>query len=273
MTSGEAGGRGSGAEPEPGRASSRAALIAAALDEFSEKGYESATVAGIAERAGVTTGALYAHFNGKLDLLIESIGMKSVDSFVRTINAAAARPWSEAVEVLAQRLSRPPDRRSPLMLDAIVVARRDPAVAATLRSGLDRFIGATAAAARAGVAAGTLDPALEADDLARLFLTISFGLLVLAGLDEAPPSDEAIVRVTDLLLQSHGEPAGRPADPRPVPLARVRSRAVAVDEAQRQLEQSIRAAAEEGHSLRRIGDAAGLSHEQVRRILAKRHVS
>ena len=65
MTSGEAG--------EPGRASSRSALIVAALDEFSEKGYEAATVAGIAERAGVTTGALYAHFDGKLDLLLGGV--------------------------------------------------------------------------------------------------------------------------------------------------------------------------------------------------------
>ena len=82
MTSGEAG--------EPGRASSRSALIAAALDEVAEKLREAATVAGIAERAGVTTGALYAHFDGKLDVLLETIGMKTVDTFVRTINEAAA---------------------------------------------------------------------------------------------------------------------------------------------------------------------------------------
>lgn len=53
---------------EGSRPNSRAALIGAALEEFSTKGYEAATVAGMAERAGVTTGALYAHFAGKLDL-------------------------------------------------------------------------------------------------------------------------------------------------------------------------------------------------------------
>jgi AcrR family transcriptional regulator len=259
----------SGESVEPGRASSRAALIAAALDEFSAKGYEAATVAGIAERAGVTTGALYAHFEGKLDLLLEAIGMKTVDNFVRTINEAAARPWSEAVEVLASRLSRPRDRRSSLILDALVVARRDPVVAATLRSGVERYVEATVEAARKGVAAGRLDPALEADDLSRLFLAISFGLLVMATLDEAPPSDEALVRLTDLLLQSSG--AG--GDPQPAPLARVRSRAAAAERTRGDLEAVIVAAAETGHSLRRIGEAAGLSHEQVRRILARRHVS
>jgi AcrR family transcriptional regulator len=261
MTSGDAG--------ESGRASSRAALIGAALDEFAEKGYESATVAGIAERAGVTTGALYAHFDGKLDLLLETIGMKTVDNFVRTINEAAARPWSEAVEVLASRLTRPPDRRASLILDAILVARRDPAVAATLRSAIELHLKATVDAADRGVAAGRLEPAVDPDDLSRLFLALSFGLLVLATLDEAPPSDEALVRVTDLLLRSHG----RAAEPQPAQLARVRSRSAASSRAQRDLEESIQAAADAGHSLRRIGEAAGLSHEQIRRILARRHVS
>ena len=66
-------------------ASSRNALIEAARDEFSALGYEAATVAGIAERAGVTTGALYAHFNGKLDLLIEAIGLASPSEYVQNL--------------------------------------------------------------------------------------------------------------------------------------------------------------------------------------------
>jgi AcrR family transcriptional regulator len=254
---------------EPGRASSRAALLAAALDEFSEKGYEAATVAGIAERAGVTTGALYAHFSSKLDLLVECIGMKSVDSFVRTINAAASRPWAEAVEALASRLTRPPDRRAELVLDVIVAARRDPAMAAALRRGFEGYIGATADAARAGVAAGRLNPALAPDDLSRLFATISFGLLVLSAIDEPAPSDDALVAVTDVLLRA----PGRAAEDDPEPLARVRSAGAAATRAQDGLVDAIAAAAAAGHSLRRIGAAAGLSHERVRRILANRHVS
>jgi hypothetical protein len=42
---------------EGSRRNSRAALIDAAFEEFSTKGYEATTVAGIADRAGVTTGA------------------------------------------------------------------------------------------------------------------------------------------------------------------------------------------------------------------------
>jgi AcrR family transcriptional regulator len=247
------------------------ALLAAALDEFAEKGFETATVAGIAERAGVTTGALYAHFDSKLDLLVECIGMRSVETFIRTINAAASLPWSEAVEALASRLTRTPDRRAHLVLDVIVVARRDPAVAATLRRAFEAYIGATADAARAGVAAGRLNPALAPDDLSRLFATISFGLLVLSAIDEPRPSDDALVAVTDVLLQTPGQGAG--CEPPPDLLARVRASASVADRAQAGLVDAIVAAAAEGESLRRIGAAAGLSHERVRRILGNRHVS
>ena len=78
------------------RSNSRAALIDAALQEFSTKGYEAATVAGIAQRAGVTTGALYAHFAGKLDLLLATVGLAPADEVVDTIVGMVARPWSEA---------------------------------------------------------------------------------------------------------------------------------------------------------------------------------
>jgi AcrR family transcriptional regulator len=254
---------------EPVRASSRAALIDAALDEFSEKGYDAATVAGIAERARVTTGALYAHFDGKLDLLLEAMGMKSVDSFVQAVHAAAALPWSEAVAMLAQPLSPRPSRRSLLLLDVIVVARRDPAVAATIRRGLEALFGASDDAARTGTAAGLIDPAFPPADLTRLFAAISFGLLVLTALEVAPPSDEALVGVTDLLLQAQGRGVGE----QPARLARVRARARAATRARDELEAAIVAAADEGHSLRRIGRAAELSHERVRRILARRHDS
>jgi DNA-directed RNA polymerase sigma subunit (sigma70/sigma32) len=52
-------------------------------------------------------------------------------------------------------------------------------------------------------------------------------------------------------------------------LARVESRARAAERARAELFALIRQAAADGHSLRRIGEAAGLSHERIRRILAE----
>lgn len=248
------------------RASSRNALIEAALDEFSELGYEAATVAGIAERAGVTTGALYAHFDGKLDLLVEAIGLASPSAYVQDLIRTFSMSIGEVEESFGRSIGQRPDRRLLLLLDVIVVARRDPEVASTLRRGFNAYVATIEQVTADGIAAGLIDPVLDPVDLARLGAIISLGTIVLEALDEEPPGPRAFAELTDLLFQSHG---GEPAE-EPAALARVRSRAGGVDRAQRRLQSAIADAAAEGHSLRQIGEAAGISHERVRRILNDR---
>lgn len=46
-------------------------ILAAAIDEFSKKGYEGASMDAIASRAGVSKGGLYYHFSNKEHLLME----------------------------------------------------------------------------------------------------------------------------------------------------------------------------------------------------------
>lgn len=52
----------------------RAALVAAAQREFSERGYSAATARSIAERAGVATGSFYQYFTDK-DALLRELGV------------------------------------------------------------------------------------------------------------------------------------------------------------------------------------------------------
>jgi AcrR family transcriptional regulator len=55
------------------RADRRQEILSAAREVFSEKGYESASMAVIAARVGVVEGAIYRHFPSKRDLLFECI--------------------------------------------------------------------------------------------------------------------------------------------------------------------------------------------------------
>jgi TetR/AcrR family acrAB operon transcriptional repressor len=55
-------------------AATRAALIDAALFTFARDGFDRATLAGIAEAAGVTRGAVYHHFADKDALLTAVLG-------------------------------------------------------------------------------------------------------------------------------------------------------------------------------------------------------
>ncbi len=249
------------------RANSRAALVEAAFEEFSSKGYETATVAGIAERAGVTTGALYAHFTGKVDLLLATVGLTPAADVVDSIADMATLPWSEVSRIMSHDLATPPDRRMLLLLDLIVVARRDPHVAHVLRHGLDMYLDAMRDANDKGVALGVIDPALRTDELARLFALLTFGRMVFAAIEERPPSDVAFRRFTDLLLQSAGADSD---EERPAALARVRARATTAERARDALYESIVEAVADGHSLRQVGAVAGLSHERVRQLLQER---
>lgn len=248
------------------RANSRQALIDAAFEEFSAKGYEAATVAGIAERAGVTTGALYAHFRGKLDLLAAAVGLTPVEDILRRAAEAGAQPLTVTSRLLGEGMARGPDRRTLLLLDVIVVARRDPRVAETLRAGLTTYLDAMERATEAGSVLGVIDPAVAPRDLARVLALLTFGMVVFGALGEAPPSDAAFERVAELLLQS----AGALEADAPAALGRVRARAAEVDRAKASLDDAIVAAVEDGHSLRQVGAAAGLSHERVRQLLQSR---
>jgi AcrR family transcriptional regulator len=260
------------ANREAGRTSARGALIEAALEEFSDKGYEAATVADIAARAGVTTGAIYAHFDSKLELLVECLGLRSVDEVLEVAASASSRPWDEVSALLGEDLARRPPKRTLLLLDLIVMARRDPEVARVISAGLADYLTAVAGAAEMGRRMGLLDPALPSDELARMMAVISFGLLAFGAIDEDPPSDAAFVRLTNALLQSDGPPEDQPTI-----LARVGAKAAAADQARRDLRAAVAAATQAGHSLRQVGEAAGLSHEGVRRIVAEqataRHTS
>ena len=51
----------------------RAALVELAADLFAEQGYLQTSMRDVAQRASVTTGAIYGHFRNKADLLVEAI--------------------------------------------------------------------------------------------------------------------------------------------------------------------------------------------------------
>jgi AcrR family transcriptional regulator len=48
-------------------------ILKAAIKIFAEKGYQYATIAEIASKAGVATGSIYAYFENKLDLLLSAM--------------------------------------------------------------------------------------------------------------------------------------------------------------------------------------------------------
>lgn len=99
--------------PPPRREDTRSRLLGAAIAVLEDGGYGAASVAAIAERAGVATGTLYRHFPSKADLFVElfrSIGEGELAAMADA--AAPARSVSDELDAVVstfagRAMSRP----------------------------------------------------------------------------------------------------------------------------------------------------------------------
>jgi AcrR family transcriptional regulator len=184
--------------------STRDRLLAAAVEVFVEQGYEGARLQDIARAAGLTTGAVYANFRGKSELLFAAIGARADLEMDALLAETETRDPRALLEVLGDRLVAE-RRQPPLLLDAIAAARRDPALAAGMRERLDGRVRLLTEIVERAKADGSLDPALDADVFARFGLTLAMGALVLRALQLAPPAEGAWHDLISRLLDAVSE--------------------------------------------------------------------
>lgn len=84
----------------------REQLLSAALSLFVDRGYRGASIKAIAERAGVTSGTIYCHFDNKGELLLEVLQTEVRRTF--TLNRSLRERQSEALTIddLASMVSK-----------------------------------------------------------------------------------------------------------------------------------------------------------------------
>lgn len=169
--------------------STRERLIAAAIEVFRSDGYEGARVQDVARAAGMTTGAIYANYRGKADLLFDAIADRTDTELDGLLQSTTAHETRELLGVLGDRLVQP-RREPPLLLEAIVAARRD----GTLRELLHERLGAreelVARLVDQGKRESSIDPELDTAVLARFCVTVALGALVARALELDPPAPE-----------------------------------------------------------------------------------
>lgn len=93
---------------EPG---ARERLVLAAVDLFTEQGYDATTVAQIAERAGVTKSTFFRHFPDKRELLVA--GQQTL-SLLLTEGIAQAPAGATPLEAVAAALERASGQMGPM---------------------------------------------------------------------------------------------------------------------------------------------------------------
>jgi AcrR family transcriptional regulator len=177
------------AMPSP-EISTRDRLVEAAIAVFVAQGYEGARVQDIARAAGLTTGAIYANYRGKADLLYDAISALAGAEVDALLSQTSGREVPDALEHLGAMLTRRPENRPALLLDAVAAARRDPEVAELVRSRVgarQESLGDLFERARAE---GTIDVDTDSEALAYYCTTLAMGALVMRTLELAPPDQD-----------------------------------------------------------------------------------
>lgn len=166
-------------------------LLEAAAEVFGERGYDKAGVAEIARRAGVTTGAIYARYPGKADLLVEAIDPHASDELEMLFADHQFQGRMEDILLAAgsSLVQTGPDdcERTSLLLESFVAARRHPEVAEVLRKRVlerrDRFT----AIIEAAKADGGIDESLDTASLVLFCHALGFGFLLVDALELTTP--------------------------------------------------------------------------------------
>ena len=174
-------------------------LVAAAVEVFTERGYDRATVAEIARRAGATTGAIYSRYRGKADLLVDALEARLGDEIERLLPDVPEGGAPLLGSLGAHLLD---DRQGVdwLLLEAIVASRRDPELALLIRERFDAERDRLAKLVQEGMDAGHIDARLPTTAIAEFGTALGLGMRIHQLLDLIPPSADEWKTVIDMLL-------------------------------------------------------------------------
>jgi AcrR family transcriptional regulator len=159
-------------------AQTRERLLRAAADAFAVRGYEGTRVADIAAAAGVSNGALYAHFSSKADLLVEALRRHGRQVLADLFAADPERSVTDLLLVIGRQLLKRRDPIGYLVVEAMVAARRDREVGRQMRDYVGERADWLAGLMRVAQVDGELDSGLSSDALAHFCLLLAMGSAV-----------------------------------------------------------------------------------------------
>jgi AcrR family transcriptional regulator len=194
----------------------RARLLQAAAEVFADRGYDGTRVADIASAAGVSNGALYAHFGSKAELLVAALHTHGRRLLSEMLAADPERSVTEILLHIGQGLLEPRDQPGYLVIEALVAARRDQDVASPMRDYVGERADWLAGLIELAQSAGELDPALHPGALAHFCLLLSMGSgLVTSDLHAVDETGwfTLLTRVIAGLAPTDPKPPKRPGQP------------------------------------------------------------
>lgn len=162
------------------KAATRAGLLEAAAEVFSQRGFQAASVDQVAEAAGFTKGAVYAHFDSKEDLFLAMLDERFAERLaaLREVLADEHDPGEQAREAgegFMDYIDADP-RWTPLFFEFWAHAVRHPDVAAQLVPRYRALRSAVADLLERRADELGKDPKLPAEDLAAMTFAMANGM-------------------------------------------------------------------------------------------------
>src|SRR4029077_15569656 len=111
-------------------------LLDAAARVFELKGYDGPTISLIAQEAGVTSGAIYAHYKSKAELLAAALTAHGERATASLFPPGRRSDAPTVLATLGKRLAVRDPHESALLVEALLAARRDPELAEILGNAL-----------------------------------------------------------------------------------------------------------------------------------------
>lgn len=179
----------------------RERLLDAAAEVFAESGYEGARVQQIAERADLTTGAMYNRFTGKTELLLEALDRHSeplLDVLLHADLPTAAILSALAAELIEQKDS--PGRA--LLFESLLSARREPELAERLRPVLADERSLLAGAVERDQGDGRIDPDVDVTAVVTFCQAVGLGMGLLRLIDAQLPEPAAWQELIERLISA-----------------------------------------------------------------------
>ena len=156
-------------------AETRDRLLRAAAEVFAERGYDGTRVADIATAAGVSNGALYAHFASKGELLVEALRTHGRRMLADMFAADPTRSITDLLLATGRCLPLRQDASGYLLVEALVAARRDEDVARPMRDYVGERAAWLADLMRAAQVGDEIAAELSPNALAHFCLLLAMG--------------------------------------------------------------------------------------------------
>ena len=197
----------------PDSPSTKELIVLSASEAFAARGFSGANLVDIATAAGVTTGAVYCHFRGKPDLLLEVMA-GALDSATQSLrdDDGEATPGS-LHRWLSWLMDHDQGQLRALIAEIHHAALRDPEVRQLLGDYGQRYVKMVGTLIRRWQAEGVVTAGRDPEVVALLFLTETLGLCTNGALQPQLMNNSAFREVLDdQLRQLLGEgDGGRPS--------------------------------------------------------------